>query len=249
MARPTSLTRAIYRYSVFFFAAVLIASFVAFWRFYYSMLFERPLHHHIHAAIMTGWVMMLVAEGWLIRVHYRKMHRRIGKLSYVLAPAVIVSMISMRHLQASRFGTDLPDFELFFIALNLLSNAPLFALAYGMAIWYVRQPAIHARFMVCTVFTGIIGPILTRFFRFYVYPFTDKLPMIDGTPMPMHIIDPAIILTLAALSIWDWRAHRQRFVFPLMCLGCIVTRILVTEIYTTLLWREFSAWFVSLPLS
>ncbi len=249
MPKHLSLTTALYRYSVYFFAAILLISFVSFWRFYYSKIFAVDMHHHVHAAIMTLWVVLLVAEASLIRLNYRTLHKLIGRLSYLLAPAVVVSIVVMRHYQATKNSPDFSDFQLFFIALNLLSNAPLFALAYGLAMYYRRNVAVHARFMFCTVFPAIIGPIMTRIFRFFIYPRTEMLPWFDGMPMPMDVIDPLLWAMLACLAYWDWKVHRQHFVFPLMLGLSIATRLLVNAIYDTAIWRSFVEWFMSLPIS
>ena len=48
--------------------------------------------HHTHGAIMVSWMIILVLQPYLILKGKYRIHRIIGKISYIIAPLMIVSM-------------------------------------------------------------------------------------------------------------------------------------------------------------
>ena len=93
-----SLTNAIFRNSVFFFALIPLFAIWGFWFTY----FVRPseelgTYDHIHGMAMIGWCLLLIVQSSLIRTNRRDIHRQVGKLSYVLAPLIIISTILLAN--------------------------------------------------------------------------------------------------------------------------------------------------------
>jgi hypothetical protein len=81
----------LHRASPRFFVIFLALTVWAFWPSYFSRLFEQPtLLHHAHGIVLALWLVMLVVQAQLIRTQRRSLHRQLGKLSYVLAPAVVL---------------------------------------------------------------------------------------------------------------------------------------------------------------
>src|SRR5687768_7292591 len=79
---------ALHRFSPRFFVVFLGLTVWAFWPSYFARLFEQPtVLHHAHGVVLAAWLVMLVTQAHLIRTQRRSLHRQIGKLSYVLAPA------------------------------------------------------------------------------------------------------------------------------------------------------------------
>ena len=126
----------------------------AFWPSYFARLFEQPnVWFHAHGIVLTLWLAMLVVQAQLIRTQRRSWHRALGKLSYVVAPAVVVVTTVFIHQRMSTgiVGlTELPPAALYFLALTLPSLAA-FALFYFFAMRARRDSQTHARWMVCTV--------------------------------------------------------------------------------------------------
>jgi len=141
---------ALYRNSARFFALFLLALVVAFWPSYFARLFEQPsLFFHLHGAALTLWVVMLVAQAQLIRTGRRSLHRRIGKASYVLAPAIVAITVSFVHYRVAGSLPSLerlPPFVPYFLALTL-NSLVVFAAFYGLAIYHRRDAGRHARWM------------------------------------------------------------------------------------------------------
>jgi hypothetical protein len=223
----------------------------AFWPSYFSRLFEQPnIWFHAHGVALTLWLVMLVAQAQLIRTHRRAWHRRVGALSYVVAPAVVVLSTIFVHQRISARvldPTQIPAVMLGSLALMLLSLVA-FAACYGCAIWFKRQRDVHARWMVCTVFP-LVTPVSDRLIATYAPSLIGFVPQVAGTPVLLVIGFAAADLILVALSVWDWKVNRRRDVFP-GALGILVAYHVGTlTLHRVPLWNAFCAWFLALPLS
>ena len=98
-------------------------------------------------------MLMLVVQPLAIRNRQLGLHRTLGRMSYVIAPLVVISMVLLAHSKTR----TVPPIELpvFYVPLSL---AGLFGLSYALAIANRRTTALHARFMVCTALT-LIDPV------------------------------------------------------------------------------------------
>lgn len=90
------LTRSLYRNSVFFFVGFVFLVVLGFWDTYYS----NPLQVskglvQIHGLLMTAWCGMIIGQAYLIRSNRRELHSVVGKASFIIAPAVFVSMVAV----------------------------------------------------------------------------------------------------------------------------------------------------------
>ena len=83
------LDDALYRNSSRFFVAFLVFVVWAFWPSYFARLFEQPnVRFHAHGVALTLWCAMLVVQAQLVKTNRRRLHKQLGKASYVLAPAL-----------------------------------------------------------------------------------------------------------------------------------------------------------------
>jgi uncharacterized membrane protein YozB (DUF420 family) len=223
----------------------------AFWPSYFSRLFEQPtLLHHAHGIVLTLWLVLLVAQAQLIRTQRRSLHRRLGKVSYVLAPAVVIvtaAFVHQRMAPALAGFEELPAPALHSLALMLLSLVA-FAVFYGLAIAKRRDSQAHARWMVCTVLP-MFTPVTDRLIAAHLQPLIGLLPRIDGNPVLPVVGFAAADLILLALTWWDWRANRRLDVFPVALAVLLVYHVGTLTLHRVPAWNAFGAWFLGLPLS
>lgn len=122
---------------------------------------------HFHGMMMMGWVLMLLLQPILILKGKIKWHRRVGSLSYVLAPLVLLSMWLITRGRFLEFlGLQGYTAAVGNLSLNF-PNIVFFALLYFLAIYYRHQPNLHMRFMCSTAFI-LIGPGLARALIYYM---------------------------------------------------------------------------------
>jgi hypothetical protein len=155
---------------------------------------------HFHGMMMMSWLLMLLVQPILILKGRTKLHRRVGALSYVLAPLVLLSMYLVIQ---SRYDIYLEQRGHTKAVISWLSiNFRLmvfFAVLYFLAIYYKHRPALHMRFMCGTAFL-LIAPALVRVLISY-----QELSHADS-----HAFDRnANILIAGIITIVDsWRTKR-----------------------------------------
>jgi uncharacterized integral membrane protein len=111
LAEPTRRRGAsllIYRLMAMLFVIIAIASFAptSFGLLTSVAAGERPwppLILHVHAAAMTGWLILLLAQTTLIAYGRRDLHRTLGLASLVLAAVVLIAMIGIVFDTAERY--------------------------------------------------------------------------------------------------------------------------------------------------
>lgn len=215
---------------------LLIISFIAFWPSYYAVISESDFYVHFHAVTAILWFALLIVQPVLIKNRKLRLHRLFGKISYPVAGLVIISIVLLAH---SRISTSPQDFYAFrtYILYLQISLAFVFAVTYGLAIWYRKTKPVHARLMVATSFT-FIDPVLARFLGIV----TPDLP-INGQWLTFGIINVILI----TLSVIDRKNHKARWVFPgLLLLYLIIELPIYFDLTGLDWWQSFTAWFASL---
>jgi hypothetical protein len=123
--------------------------------------------HHVHGALMASWVILLVVQPVLIHKGRYAAHRAIGKLSYITAPLMIVSMfLVLRLTYHNHVLTSSPEQEMSNqapIIMQLIS----FIILYALAIFYRKQTYYHMRFMIGTALLMIIPTVGRIFFEYF----------------------------------------------------------------------------------
>jgi len=241
------MDRAIHKNSAIVLSAVFLLSFWAFWPAYLSgALTQVDWRVHFHAVALSSWCVLMVIQAYLIRSNRRSIHKQIGKLSYVLAPLVVIASLTAAHNFLGREA--LANYEPYILAF-VLGLAAQFAFGYAFAIYHRRNSLLHARFVICTALP-MVPPILDRIMVYYVLPppRAGFLPAIEGFPTYEFVSYAVVNGVLVALSIWDWRSRRRLNVFPVVLGAFVVFQGLPVLIYGTAAWGRFYEWFLGLPL-
>ena len=141
----------------YFLMALIPLTFLGFFKTYFNQIptFEENItpYIHLHAAIASIWIIMLITQPLLIRNKKLDLHRKIGKISYFVFPLLILSFIP----QMGRiFHSDNPT-VLFFP----LADSILLTLCYSLAIYYRKSPPRHMRYMIGTAIV-FLGPTIGR---------------------------------------------------------------------------------------
>jgi len=237
----------LYHFGVRLFAGFTMAMLVAFWPSYFSRLAEQPsLHHHAHGIAMSLWLVLLITQASLMRSGNRALHRRLGLLSYVLVPVIVVVTLRFVHYTVQEGPADLGAYGLFFLALVVVTLVAFVAL-YGLAMFNRAQPAVHARYMVATIFP-LFPPVTDRLFGRFMPSIFESMPRIGGAPIIQcagFAIADAILLGLA---LWDWQKNGRR-VFPIALAIVVAAQAAILTLHNFGFWQAFGTWFVKLPLT
>ena len=221
-----------------YFAALLVIALIAFWPSYLSQIASASGYTHLHALTATAWILLLIAQPAAIRARRPAVHRALGRVSYVVAPLVVVSMVLLAHRNTSNPALSEADRLGVYVPLSL---AALFAVSYGLAIVTRRTMALHARFMVCTALT-LVDPVGVRLL-FWAH----------ANPSWRYQWATFALTDLIFLGlIWRERQMRTaRLVFPAMLgLFVIAQAVMLTDLpFRTPLWGAFVRWFLALDLT
>jgi hypothetical protein len=230
-----------FRSSGYWFAGLLVAAGFAFWPKYLGRLNEHlDPYTHFHAIVATAWCGLLIVQPFLIRAGRRELHRKLGALSYAIAPLLLVASTLLanarfRAMDEATFASEAASLYL------PLSAVFLFGLSYALAMIYRKTQALHARFMIATGLV-LVDPVVGRVLFFYAPPLPHAL-------LYQAITFGSVDLILLALL---WRPPlgprlRRTFMagaaaFPAAHLGWFT-------VAQSRLWLPLARWFRALPLT
>jgi hypothetical protein len=189
--------------------AVIIAGFVP---SFFTKLPTTDAWHHLHGMTATAWLTLLVVQPLLYSRGNMQLHRKLGKISFLLVPMLTVGGIKMIQLmiQGREHYPPLEAFRLSFIdVVSLLSFISFFVLA----IRHVRHTALHARYLAATAVL-LVSPGLTRLL-FHTVPAINTFSI--GLNVCFAIMDIAVILLLL-----DDRRRDGHFSKPYLQLAAVV---------------------------
>lgn len=222
-----------------FFAVMLLIALISFWPSYLSQLGAQSAYTHLHAFLALLWLILMIAQPMLIQRRRRDWHRALGRISYGLAPLIVVSIVLLAHSRIVNIPADAWQIRIYVLWLQV-SLIAVFALCYTLGIVTRKDQAVHARFMICTAFT-LIDPILIRLL-FWIRP---EVPF-----NYQWITFAATDLVIVALIVAERNAKRARWVFPAMLVVFVLSQVPALFMWTAApSWQAFARWFQALPLT
>ena len=223
----------LYKNAFYRLIALLALLFIGFWQSYFSQVGEAHLTHHFHGISMLFWILLLITQSWLITNRHNTQHRALGKLSFLLAPAVVISaVLVVFHSQATAEPADSP-FALSIFWFGFFS-AGMFAVLYFFAIRHRRNMQLHARYMMATALVFIV-PGLTRSVFQYIGPTGIWIPdFYQMTWVPLFI------------GLWlmfrDWQTKQTIKPFLVFNSLWAINLVLWVTLPNVAWWRTFAAW-------
>jgi hypothetical protein len=151
-----------YKYLGYFFLLLVPLTIAGFYKTYIVQFpnFKENITSfiHIHAFIASVWIGILIVQPFLIVNKKFALHRKVGKVSYIVFPLLILSFVPQIIRTAN---SDNPK-NLFFS----LADSSLLIIFYSLAVYYKKISSRHMRYMIATTLVflgptvGRIGPIL-----------------------------------------------------------------------------------------
>ncbi|KRE89429.1 hypothetical protein ASG87_03570 [Frateuria sp. Soil773] len=119
-----------------------------------------PLILHVHVLVFAGWVLLFLVQSGLVRGANVRLHRRLGVLGGVLG-AVLPVMGVVTALAMQRWHANRGPVNDAFLSISL-NDMLTFAVAFGLALRWRRQPERHRRLMLIAT-CGLTGAAFARF--------------------------------------------------------------------------------------
>lgn len=222
-----------YLFSGFLFAALV---FVGFSKAYYlrPLFGLGPLYSDMvrfHGVVMTVWVLLFVAQAWLVSAKRVKLHMKMGWAGVavavlVLATGYMVSIGALEHQTAADRG-GIPPLAFLIVP---LTDLVLFVLFFGLAIYWRKRPAEHKRLMLLTAAN-------------FLPPAAARMPVDALQAMgPFWLFGLPTVLVIAALVYDTWRSRRVNRVFLAGSIILIASFPLRLMIAGTGAWMHFASW-------
>lgn len=135
---------------IFIFVSIACISLAGFFSSYLSHMPDYgkfPVLIHVHFLTFLCWLALIVIQPILIRRKNFGLHRKIGRLSYVLAPILIVPLVMLISRKIIRLIPENPDGAAFEALLGLL-DVVSFATYYVIAMANRRNVRWHVAFIL-----------------------------------------------------------------------------------------------------
>lgn len=227
--------------SGYYFMGLALIAFGGFWNSYFSRFFsgnnDYNFYFHFHATMALLWLSMLIIQPILIRRKALRLHKTLGKLSYVLMPLLLISVMLVLNNVLKRAPVE---FQTFSDVLVVVRDLLLLSVAFAIAIWYRRTMPIHARAMIIT---GIvfIEPALARLMSGVVFKGHGSLGFIITASM--------VVALLITLIIRERRQKSGRWLFPALLVVYLVAYTLIFSGAKLSFLDDFIRWYARLPLT
>ncbi len=202
--------------------------------YFFKGFFRAPplsLFLHVHAVVMTTWIVLFALQIGLIAAHHTTWHRRLGFWGIGLAALVVIMGLSATLIAAARevrAHADFANFQLSILALEATQLA-LFSGFFVAAILRRKVLADHKRLMLLAIFAMIPNPIV-------------RIP--EQTLSPIANIEIQSALTVAFFLIdtcWN-RRFQPTFVWGAAVLA--VSMHFASLLGASAGWLSFSTWLV-----
>ena len=153
---------------------------------------------YYHGAVFTAWIVLIVAQAFLIRSRNVALHRKLGTVGVGLAVVLVVIGIYGALLAANRPGgfIGIPMDPAAFLIVPVLDMV-LFGLFVGLAVYWRDRPQAHKRLMVLAT----LSIAQAAFVRIWP-PFLGEFA---GPIMQMLLT----FLLISAMVAWDLRTTRR----------------------------------------
>ena len=183
---------------------------VGFARTFYLKFFlhtaSLPVLVWIHGLVMTLWLLIFIAQTWLIRSHRAGLHRRLGMFAVALA-AIIVLLGETLTINAVRRETLMHKFGRFHYLLGINTlNLLLFGIFVGFGYVARRRPDVHKRLMVLAALT-LLAPAIARVVLLFTH-----------SPLPQFLAFYACFFVCLGVD-----TIRHRRLHPAFALGSLLT--------------------------
>lgn len=143
-----------------------------------------PLLVHVHAALFTAWVGVLLAQATLVRVGLMHIHRLVGMSALLLAIAML-PIGTLVAIGAARRGVAPAGIDPLTFMIVPLGALVVFAVLVVTGILNRRRPEWHKRFMLIATF-AILTPAIAR------------LPVVGQRPVVAFGLTGLLVVLVAA---------------------------------------------------
>jgi hypothetical protein len=190
---------------------------------------------HFHGTVLMSWFLLLILQPLLIRYKKNHLHRKLGKISYLLAPLVCYSIFLVTRMVYLRDITNRPaNSVLGQLSLDIPSIF-IFGLFFILAMYNRKDSAVHMRYMIATSLL-MIGPGLGRALIIY-----------GGLPFPVSVSLVYYLMDLLAVLFLVNDIKKGNNYKPFLTITIIlIINHLCWAFQSATWWQSIARWFVTI---
>jgi hypothetical protein len=186
----------------------------------------------LHGILFSGWMLLLLAQTVLVANGQTAVHRRLGVIGAILAPALFV-VGAMTAIAAVGRGQQFKGIDpLPFLAIPL-ATILVFSGTVGAALWFRRRSDIHKRLMLIATI-GALTPAIARM--------DIALGPLHGPPLALFLTDAFILPCLINDRLRLGRIHPAYIWSAGILLASQIGRLLIMR---TDAWLGIAKWLTS----
>jgi len=210
---------------------MLVTVFVGFAHTYYlAGLFQAPLPSriiHIHGAVFSCWILLLVAQTSLVSAGRVDIHRRLGVAGFFLGCLMMVLGVVAATDALARGAPAGRDSQMFYII--GLTDILIFAVPFYFAFRMRLNPPAHKRFIyIATI--ALLTPAIARLPFAFVYRKSSVVALLAE----------GFLLVLVGYDLWSTRRiHRATLWAGSLLIIVLQIRFPIGK---TAAWHTFAAW-------
>jgi hypothetical protein len=206
---------------------------VLLWGFYRTYIVFFPSFEgflfvqHFHGVMMSLWMVILIAQPLLISRKKNRIHKLIGKSSFVIAPLLMISIFGVSRMTFQRnLASSTMEDAVAMISLSI-PGLIIFAVLYGLAITNRRLTYYHMRYMIGTALL-MIGPGLGRVLILYF-----------EMPPPIAISLTLVVVAVLAIALFAIDLIKKRDYKPFLIVACLMLlQSVLWELRYTAVWQS-----------
>lgn len=184
-----------YKFLIAFFSLVTIVSLAGFYSSYWSKfprLGEFQNLIHIHFLAFTCWLFLIVIQPVLIMKKKFKLHRQLGRFSYLLAPILVLTIILLSKEKFIREFSE-SDSSAAMTAFIAFVDISSFSTFYLIAMFKKSNVRWHVAFIIAATLI-VLNPGLSRLLN----QITMGLGMLTAVLIPFLV--PGIVLIIEKIK-------------------------------------------------
>lgn len=220
----------------YLFVALLIISFLGFYKTYlitFPDFVGFTSAHHFHGAMALLWILLLIIQPFLIRAKKYDLHRKTGKLGYVIMPLLIISLFFVSKATYLKNIKTMSEADALAILPNGTVEIFVFTILFALGMIYRKNTFFHLRFLASTGLM-MLGPGIGR--------------LLVGAGLPFGLVILIIIMSTTGISlVWmilDIRNKKSAWGMGLFVIMGLMAGFINANSHS-FWWQGFAKWWVA----